>query len=106
MSEKKDYITIETLHGKFNTVATTPTYDRRKKWEPFNPKILTIAIPGTILELYVKEGDKVEVGDKLFLFKAMKMDNTVYSDIAGTIKSIKVAVGAVVPKGEIVVEFE
>ncbi len=102
MSEKK---TVTTEHGTFET-ESLGKYADRKKWEPKNPKYVYSFIPGTIVELMVKEGDKVKAGDSLMLFKAMKMDNNILAEFDGTIKKIDVKVGDSVPKGVVMIEFE
>jgi glutaconyl-CoA/methylmalonyl-CoA decarboxylase subunit gamma len=56
-------------------------------------------LPGVILEVCVKVGDTVKVGDKVLLLEAMKMENTVASDLAGTVLEIKAAAGSTVLEG-------
>ena len=56
-------------------------------------------LPGVILDVNVKVGDTVKVGDKLLLLEAMKMENTIASDLAGTVIEIKVAAGTSVMEG-------
>lgn len=62
-------------------------------------------IPGTILDIYVKKGDKIEIGDKLYVLEAMKMKNEVLSPVEGTVKNINVKVGQRVSKNEVVLEI-
>ena len=57
-------------------------------------------LPGTILEVKVKPGDKVNVGDKILIMEAMKMENNINSDREGTITDIKVKTGDSVLEGE------
>jgi biotin carboxyl carrier protein len=47
-------------------------------------------IPGLILEIMVKEGDKVAVGDILLKMEAMKMENEIKSTRNGTVTKIYV----------------
>ncbi|MGD9930452.1 MAG: acetyl-CoA carboxylase biotin carboxyl carrier protein subunit [Mangrovibacterium sp.] len=58
-------------------------------------------LPGVILEIFVKEGDKVERGQKLLMLEAMKMENNIEADKAGKIISIKVNTGASVMEGDV-----
>ena len=45
------------------------------------------------MKVFVKEGDKVNTGDNLLIYEAMKMENTLKSEKAGTIKSLSVKEG-------------
>jgi len=56
-------------------------------------------LPGVILDIMVKVGDTVKVGDKLMLLEAMKMENTIASDHAGKVLEIKVEKGTSVLDG-------
>lgn len=62
-------------------------------------------LPGTILEIKMKAGDTVKVGDTIIIMEAMKMENEVKSDINGVINSIKVNVNDTVLKGDTLVEI-
>ena len=53
--EKKHYDTLETMHGTFQTTLTKKHLER-KPWQPENPKHIKSSIPGTIVEVCVKEG--------------------------------------------------
>jgi glutaconyl-CoA/methylmalonyl-CoA decarboxylase subunit gamma len=58
-------------------------------------------LPGTIIELHVKEGDKVSVGQKLLTLEAMKMENILYAPREGTISTIKCSKGSSVMEGDV-----
>lgn len=45
-------------------------------------------MPGSVIEVKVKEGDKVEKGQPLIVLSAMKMEMIVQSPVAGTVKKI------------------
>ena len=47
-------------------------------------------LPGTINAINVKVGDKVGVGDVVIVLEAMKMQNNIESEYAGTVTSILV----------------
>lgn len=49
-------------------------------------------IPGKILEINVKLGQKITEDDELFIVEAMKMENVVYGD-PGVVKEILVKIG-------------
>ncbi|MDR0363650.1 MAG: biotin/lipoyl-binding protein [Bacteroidales bacterium] len=60
-------------------------------------------LPGTILEVFVKQGDKVSIGQKVLMLEAMKMENMIESDKAGTVTEIKVSQGAAVVEGDVLI---
>ncbi|VDM24537.1 unnamed protein product [Toxocara canis] len=63
-------------------------------------------MPGEILELKVKEGEKVEPKTPLFVLSAMKMEMVIDSPIAGTVKKIYCDPKTRVAAGDLVVEVE
>ncbi len=58
-------------------------------------------LPGVILELHVREGDSVKIGQKLITLEAMKMENNINADKEGKVVSIKVGKGDSVMEGDI-----
>ncbi|RDI57587.1 acetyl-CoA carboxylase biotin carboxyl carrier protein subunit [Flavobacterium glaciei] len=63
-------------------------------------------MPGLILEISVVEGQEVKENDNLIILGAMKMENSFLSTRDGVIKTISVAVGDAVDKGQLLIEFE
>lgn len=63
-------------------------------------------LPGTIISVLVKEGDKVIMGQKLLTMEAMKMENNVLSEKDGNIRSIRVKPGDTVLQNDVLVEIE
>ena len=55
-----------------------------------------------IVSLSSKSKDKVEAGQPLLVLEAMKMENNINADKAGTIKEIRVSEGDSVGSGDIV----
>ncbi len=45
-------------------------------------------IGGTIQEVLVEPGSKVEVDDELLVIEALKMQNLVYSPFSGTVREV------------------
>lgn len=56
-------------------------------------------MPGNILRIDVKEGDKVKAGQTLLILEAMKMENEIASPKDGTVVQIVTSKGAVVETG-------
>lgn len=60
-------------------------------------------LPGVILDIYVREGDMVKIGQKLLMLEAMKMENTINADKEGKVTSIKAGKGDSVMEGDILI---
>ncbi len=58
--------------------------------------VLTAPMPGKVVKLLVKEGDKVEEGQSLLILEAMKMQNEFKSPSAGIVVKLQVAEGGTV----------
>lgn len=67
---------------------------------------ITAPLPGNIMQIFVKTGDKVKRGDKLIIYEAMKMENNLVAEKDGTVKSIKINVGDSVLQGDLLIEME
>jgi len=63
-------------------------------------------MPGKILKIFVKEGQKFNKNDRLFIVEAMKMENEVKATRAGKIKKINFKENDMVSVGQAVIEFE
>lgn len=60
-------------------------------------------LPGVILDVFVREGDNVKIGQKLLMLEAMKMENNINADKEGKIISLKVNKGDSVMEGDILI---
>jgi biotin carboxyl carrier protein len=58
-------------------------------------------LPGTINAINVKVGDKVGVGDVVIVLEAMKMQNNIEAESAGTVTSVLVNQGDTVMEGAV-----
>lgn len=63
-------------------------------------------LPGTITELKVNVGDKVNNGDVVVILEAMKMQNNIESEYTGTVTSIAVKQGETVMEGAVLLTIE
>jgi len=99
------YRTMVIEGTKFRTL-TTKKNEMRTRWEAPKIKELKSFIPGTIIKVAVNAGDKVEAGDLLMVFEAMKMQNKVLCPFTGVLKAINVKEGEKIPKGFVIAEYE
>jgi biotin carboxyl carrier protein len=60
-------------------------------------------LPGVILDVFVKEGDVVKIGQKLLLLEAMKMENNIEADQPGKVVSIAKKQGDSVMEGDVLI---
>jgi len=89
------------------TTESSPT--QLKTSAPTAPKgagFIKSPLPGVILNVHIKEGDKVKIGTKLITLEAMKMENNINSDKEGFVKSLKVKQGDSVLEGDVLIEIE
>lgn len=63
-------------------------------------------MPGMILSVNIKKGQKVKEGEILVILEAMKMENAIESPNDGIIKSIHITSGDTLEKGELMIELE
>jgi biotin carboxyl carrier protein len=69
-------------------------------------KELQAPMPGRIVNIAVRIGQVLEVGDEILSLEAMKMENVLKAEGVGTVKAIHIATNDVVDKGSVLIEFE
>jgi biotin carboxyl carrier protein len=67
---------------------------------------ITAPLPGTVVEIFVKAGDKVEAGQPVLIIEAMKMKNSIRSMWSGTIGEVLVSAGQTVAHKQALVKFK
>ena len=60
-------------------------------------------MPGTILKMNVKVGDKIEKDSLVCILEAMKMENEIFAPTGGTVTAINAPQGATVNTGDAIV---
>lgn len=63
-------------------------------------------MPGKIVKILVREGDKVRKGQSLVIVEAMKMENEIRSPIAAVVKKINFQEGNLVDTADPIIELE
>ena len=77
-----------------------------KRLRPSHAGHVTTAMPGTIVDVKVKVGDKVKAGDGVLIIEAMKMENEVQSAVTGTVIAVFVAKGDAATPDQVLVEIQ
>ena len=62
-------------------------------------------MPGTVLEIHVKEGQRVRKGQTLVVLEAMKMEHRIQAPKAGEVTNLHFSEGDRVDMGEILVQI-
>lgn len=100
------------LNGRTYEVRLEDEYDQLvdnlglKKVSRHRAKDVKAPMPGLVLKLAVKEGEKVAAGAPLLILEAMKMENVIKADADGTVKSVFAKEGQAVDKGQLLIEME
>ena len=103
--DNKDFKTLIIDDTGYKTLYTKK-YENRKNWASAKAEEIKTLIPGTVLEVNVKEGDKVAAGAVLCKFEAMKMQNIVCSPHAGIVRKLNTKQGDKLPKGFVMMLVE
>ena len=85
------------------TYAHIPYVAKKHSFEVTKKGYVTSSMPGKIVLLKVKSGDRVEVGDPLCILEAMKMENEVVAPVRGIVEEVKIDQGSPVNKGDLLV---
>ena len=97
-----DVYTVETRESITESIAE----EVKKKESAEGGNIIIAPLPGTVVSINVKKGDKVNNGDTLIKLIAMKMENEIVAPKDGRVKDIKVDKNDNVDKGDVLVILE
>jgi pyruvate carboxylase subunit B len=73
---------------------------------PSHEGCVTTAMPGSIVEVKVKAGDKVNAGDAVLVIEAMKMENEIQAPKSGIVVAVHVQKGDSVTPDESLLEIQ
>lgn len=107
MTKKKDegLVDFAILSMKYKT-KLTKKFENRTAYEAPNPNNVLSYIPGTVREVFVKEGQELKEGESLMILEAMKMRNQIVMPFDGKVKAIHVKEGDRIPKRQLMIEIE
>ncbi len=103
---------VLTAHGASHKLRILPAHaavhakHMIEKIPPDMSRFLICPMPGLLVSLNVKEGDKVEAGQPLAVIEAMKMENILRAQKSGIVKSVSAAQGESLPVDAIILELE
>ena len=67
---------------------------------------LAAPMPGKVIKINVRKGDKIEKGMVLMIIEAMKMENKIVASRAATVKEVEVRLNQMVDGGKKLILFE
>ena len=97
---------VEVTHGKKSSKKQAQDTSKIVKPRPNHEGCITTAMPGTIIDVKVKIGDRVEAGDSVIVIEAMKMENEIQSPTSGIVVAIHVVKGETVSPDETLLEIQ
>jgi biotin carboxyl carrier protein len=65
----------------------------------------TAPLPGTVVEIFIKAGEKVEAGQVILVIEAMKMKNSIRSVFSGMVSEVLVSAGQSVAHKQALIKF-
>lgn len=112
---------FEVMPENAGQVETRKDAPRKTESKPFNPNpapaavsspnpalsgnALTAPLPGTVIEVFVKPGEKVEAGQVVVIIEAMKMKNSIRSVYSGTVSEVLISAGQSVAHKQALIKF-
>jgi biotin carboxyl carrier protein len=83
----------------------SPTRSETKIKKNIGASGIKAPLPGNIMQVFVKPGDEVKKGDKLLIYEAMKMENSILAEKEGKITKVKVQPGDSVLEGDVLIKM-
>ena len=90
-------------NGKKKTSAKVGASGRPR---PSHEGCVTTAMPGSIVDVKVKAGDKENAGDAVLVIEAMKMENEIQASVSGVVVAVHVKKGDTVTPDESLLEIQ
>lgn len=95
IGDKEAEVVVEDIYEKVERETfEAATYEEVKD-------AITTMLPGVVLKILVKPGDRVQAGDPVIIIESMKMENEIVSPRDGVIAKILVKEGQRVEAGDV-----
>lgn len=106
MENKKQELVPFVILARYYNTTLTKKFLNRKVWVSPIPGEVKSNLPGTIVSIAVKEGDRVEKGQLLMIHEAMKMENRIRAPFSGIVKWIGVETGEKIKKDTLMIVIQ
>ncbi|MBX3096196.1 MAG: hypothetical protein KF812_04985 [Fimbriimonadaceae bacterium] len=96
----------DTVHVSFDgrTYRIQPPHRHRDGENAVSSGTQRAPLPGQVVEVNVVEGESVEIGQRLVVVEAMKMQQAIVAPFAGLVSRLPVMAGDKVAEGDLLVE--
>ncbi|HLE11801.1 MAG: hypothetical protein A2504_15115 [Bdellovibrionales bacterium RIFOXYD12_FULL_39_22] len=84
---------LSPLNFSLPTISSPPKKISKRPPPPPPAGPLMAQIPGKVTAIFVKEGDHINIGDKILILEVMKMENVIVAHRDGIISKIYMQVG-------------
>ena len=82
------------------------TSQKRQKADKNDRKQIGASMPGKVLKIMVKAGDKLKKGEYLLVTEAMKMETTIQASYDATVKEVYIKEGDLIETNDLLIAFE
>ena len=102
---------LTTIPKNSNLVSNTEMYKVYRGYKPsgltqVSAGSLVTQMPGKVVKILIKDGDKVVKGQTLLILEAMKMENEIKAGMDGVIKNLSIKEGQTLESGYLMGEIE
>ncbi len=102
----KAYAAVKSTQPQNEAEASAKVEAETPASAPITGHTVVAPLPGSVINILVKEGDTVAANQEVVVLEAMKMEKTIATHYAGTVKRIFVKTGEVVPTDAVLIEIE
>ncbi|AAB89171.1 MULTISPECIES: acetyl-CoA carboxylase biotin carboxyl carrier protein subunit [Archaeoglobus] len=107
VGDKEAEVVVEDIYERaerpsFEPVAPSALLSEVKEELTAPENAVTSMLPGVVLKILVKPGDKVKAGEPVVIVESMKMENEIVSPTEGVVAEILVKEGQRIEAGDIV----
>jgi acetyl-CoA carboxylase biotin carboxyl carrier protein len=69
-------------------------------------KEITASMAGTVLNIFVGNGNQIQLGQEVLMLESMKMEIPIESETEGVVFEVKVNIGDFVNEGDVLIVLE
>lgn len=81
------------------------SYTVQKRDEKRLAKLVS-PLPGRVIDVKVRSGEEVSLGDELIIIESMKMQTVIRSDREGVVEEVHVKAGETIKRGQVLITFK